>query len=91
MPVVSHGARNTIQGKVKVRVRVQVDTSGNVTAATLDSPSPSKYFSRIALESAQGWKFTPAQAHGQFVPSEWTLRFGFTRSDTEVVPAQTTP
>ena len=91
MPVVSHGARNTIQGKVKVRVRVQVDTSGNVTAATLDSPSPSKYFSRIALEAAQGWKFTPAQAHGQFVPSEWTLRFGFTRSDTEVVPAQTAP
>jgi TonB family protein len=91
MPVVSKSARNTITGKVKVRVRVQVDTSGNVTAAALDSPSPSKYFSRIALEAAQDWKFTPAQSRGQFVPSEWTLRFGFTRSDTEVVPSRITP
>jgi TonB family protein len=91
MPAVSQRARNTIQGKVKVRVRVQVDTSGNVVSAVLDSPGPSKYFARLALEAAQGWKFTPAQAHGQFVPSEWTLRFTFTRSDTEVVPAQTAP
>jgi TonB family protein len=91
MPVVSQGARNTIQGRVKVRVRVHVDTSGNVVSAVLDSPGPSRYFARLALEAAQGWKFTPAQAHGQFVPSEWTLRFAFTRSDTEVVPAQTAP
>lgn len=91
MPVVSQGARNTITGKVKVRVRVQVDTSGNVTAATLDSSSPSRYFSRISLEAAQGWKFAPAQSNGQFVPSVWTLRFGFTRSDTEVVPARIAP
>lgn len=91
MPAVSQSARNTIQGKVKVRVRVQVDTSGNVVSAVLDSPGPSKYFARLALEAAQGWKFTPAQAHGQFVASEWMLRFGFTRSDTEVVPARTAP
>jgi TonB family protein len=91
MPAVSQSARNTLQGKLKVRVRVQVDNSGNVVSAVLDSPGPSKYFARLALEAARGWKFTPAQAHGQFVPSEWTLRFGFTRRDTEVVPAQTAP
>ena len=91
MPAVSQSARNTIQGKVKVRVRVQVDTSGNMVSAVLDSPGPSKYFARLALDSAQGWKFTPAQAHGQFVASEWILLFAFSRTDTEVVPRQTSP
>jgi len=91
MPVVSRSARNTIQGRVKVRVRVQVDTSGNVVSAVLDSPGPSKYFARLAREAALGWKFTPAQAHGQFVASEWILRFAFSRTDTQVVPKQTRP
>lgn len=91
MPAVSRSARNTIQGRVKVRVRVQVDTSGNVVSAVLDSPGPSKYFARLALEAAQGWKFTPAEAHGQFVASERILSFAFSRTDTKVVPKQTRP
>jgi TonB family protein len=91
MPVVSRSARNTIQGRVKVWVRVQVDASGNVVSAVLEFPGPSKYFARLALEAAQGWKFTPAQAHGQFVASEWILQFAFRRIDTEVVPRQTSP
>lgn len=91
MPVVSPSARRTITGKVKVRVRIQVDTNGNVTSATLESPGPSKYFARIAQEAAQQWKFAPAEANGQFVASEWNLRFGFTRSDTEVVPTKIAP
>jgi len=91
MPIVSPSARRTISGKIRVRVRVQVDTSGNVTSATLESAGPSKYFSRIAQEAAQQWKFTPAEGNGQFVASEWSLRFGFTRSDTEVVPTKIAP
>ena len=91
MPDVSRGARNTIQGRVKVRVRVQVDATGNVVSAVLDSPGPSKYFARIALEAAQGWKFAPAQAQGQSIASEWTLHFTFSRRDTEVVPKQVHP
>jgi TonB family protein len=91
MPEVSRSARNTIEGKVRVRVRVQVDASGNVVSAKLDSHGPSKYFARLALEAAQGWKFTPVQAQGQYVASEWALRFVFSRSDTVVVPKQITP
>ncbi len=91
VPEVPRRARNTIQGKVKVRVRVQVDASGNVVSAVLDSRGPSKYFARLALDAAQGWKFTPAQAQGQFVASEWILRFAFSRSDTNVVPKQNRP
>ena len=88
MPAVPQSARNTIQGRVRVRVRVQVDLSGNVLSAVLDSSGPSKYFARLALEAARGWKFTPAQAHGQFVASEWMLHFAFSRTGTEVVPRQ---
>jgi TonB family protein len=91
LPRVSPSARDTIEGKIRVRVRVEVDPSGNVTEATLESPGPSKYFARLALEAAREWKFTPAQVRGQPVASEWILRFGFRRTDTEVVPAQTAP
>ncbi|MFY9560073.1 MAG: TonB family protein [Terriglobales bacterium] len=91
LPRVSPSARDTIEGKIRVRVRVEVDPSGNVTEATLVSPGPSKYFARLAREAARGWKFTPAQVRGQAVASEWILRFGFRRTDTEVVPEQTAP
>lgn len=91
MPEVSRSARSTIQGKVKVRVRVQVDASGNVVSARLESGGPSKYFARLALEAAPGWKFTPAQAQGQDIPSVWTLSFAFTRSDTAVAPKRINP
>ena len=91
MPAVSRSARNTIQGKVKVRVRVQVDPSGNVVSAKLESGGPSKYFARLALEAAHGWKFVPAQAQGQDAASEWTLSFAFRRSDTAVVPKRINP
>jgi TonB family protein len=91
LPRVSPSARNTIEGKIRVVVRVEVDPSGNVTDAKLVSAGPSKYFARLALESARGWKFTPAQVRGQAVASQWVLRFGFRRTDTEVLPTQTDP
>src|SRR5438128_6585198 len=91
MPEVSASARNTIQGHVRVRVRVAVDASGNVTSAIFDSPGPSKYFARKAMEAAQEWEFTPAEANGRTVPSEWVLRFAFGRTGTEVSPLQTAP
>jgi TonB family protein len=91
LPRVSPSARNTIEGKIRVVVRVEVDPSGNVTNAKLVSAGPSKYFARLALESARGWKFTPAQVRGQAVASQWALRFGFRRTVTEVIPTQTDP
>ena len=91
LPNVSQAARNTIQGKVKVSVRVDVDPSGSVVAARLTSPGPSKYFARLGLEAAQKWKFSPPQVDGQSVASQWTLRFEFGRTATNVQPAQATP
>lgn len=91
LPRVSPSARDTIEGKIRVRVRVQVDPSGNVTEAKLESAGPSKYFARLSVEAAREWKFTPAQSQGRPVASEWILRFGFRRTDTEVVPEQISP
>jgi TonB family protein len=83
MPQVSPNARRTIQGRIKVRVKVEVDAAGNVAKATLESAGPSKYFSRVALEAARDWKFSPASASEQGATREWKLQFAFSRTNTE--------
>jgi TonB family protein len=83
MPQISPGARRSIQGKIKVRVRVDADASGNVTGATLESAGPSRYFSRIALEAARDWKFAPAPAGDPSGPRQWKLQFGFSRAGVD--------
>jgi TonB family protein len=90
-PDVSGSALRTIQGKVKVRVKVTVDSSGKVVVAKLDSRGPSKYFAERALEAARQWTFKPPQVGGQGVRSEWILKFEFARSGASVHPAQTSP
>jgi TonB family protein len=80
MPQVSPSARRTISGKIKVRVRVDVDAAGNVTEAKLKTPGPSKYFARLSLEAARRWKFAPAPDVDR---RAWTLLFSFTRAHTE--------
>jgi len=76
---------------VKVSVQVSVDTSGNVSQATLSSPGPSKYFANQALTAARRWTFQPPQVAGQASPSEWILRFQFGRTSTQVFPAKIRP
>ena len=91
MPRVSPGAQNTVKGMIRVLVKVDVDAAGNVTQARLQSAGPSKYFARLALESARDWKFKPALSNGQAVPSEWVVRFGFSRRATEGSAKRTAP
>jgi len=87
VPNVPVSARNTVTGKVRVIVRVAVDSTGRVSDATLVSPGPSKYFARIALESARQWTFQPPKVDGSPATSAWTLRYLFGRAGTEVIPA----
>jgi TonB family protein len=82
-PNVSASARATITGKIRVRVRVRVDASGNVADAKLESAGPSRYFANKALEASHGWKFTAPQSNGHPVPSQWRLRFEFSRGGTQ--------
>jgi TonB family protein len=91
LPEVSQRARGSIEGHVRVKVKVAVDAAGNVASATLDSSGPSKYFARQALQAAQAWKFTPAQRDGQQVPSEWMLKFSFSLAGADVEPLQVKP
>ena len=91
LPNVPRNARDTIQGKVKVTVRVLADSTGDVSTATLENPGPSKYFASLAIAAARRWKFKPAQVDGKPVSSKWTLRFRFGRAATEVVPVETSP
>ncbi len=91
LPVVPSRARRTIQGKVRVSVRVYVDPSGRVALAKLDAPAPSKYFAQRALEAARQWKFSSVEASNREARDQWILRFEFFRTDTKVVPVHSTP
>ncbi|MGA9672271.1 MAG: TonB family protein [Terracidiphilus sp.] len=91
MPDLLPRAVQSIHGQINVRVRVDVDSSGNVSSATLDSPGPSKYFAKMSLQAAQNWKFKPAQVNGKAVPSTWNLHFKFKQSGTEITPSQVSP
>ncbi len=82
IPEVSAAARHTIQGKIVVRVKVKVDDAGNVEVVKFDSGRASKYFKRLALDSARDWKFVPAQG-GEAGAREWKLQFAFSRAKTE--------
>ena len=86
MPSVSKSARNTIHGTIKIRVKVGVDSGGNVETASFVTPGPSKYFARQAMEAAQQWRFVPGQD-----ARTWIVRFGFTRSGTDAVLEPTKP
>jgi TonB family protein len=91
LPGMLPSARESIRGQVKVRIRVTVDPRGDVSNATFDSPGPSKYFAKMALQAAQHWRFKPAQVDGQAASSVWILQFHFTRTATEVAPVEVSP
>lgn len=91
LPSVPRSAANTIQGKIKVRLRLAVNDSGDVVATKFESRGPSPYFANLALKSAKQWKFTPPTIDGKNVLSEWELTFEFARNSTDVVPTQKHP
>ena len=84
IPSVPRSARETITGRVKVRVKVNVDSEGKVSNAELVDPGPSKYFARLAMQAAQGWRFQPSQDASR----DWVLRFEFGRGGTTVHPSR---
>ena len=91
LPDVPAKARNTISGKVRINVRVDVDASGSVVNAHNDSPASSRFFGNLALESARRWKFAPADPSPSAHPREWALRFEFVRDPRRPVSVQAVP
>ncbi len=90
-PEVSAKALATIQGTVRVIVNVHVDAAGNVTQATVDNAGPSRYFADLALKAARQWVFTPPEANGRSVPSDWQIQFAFTQAGANVTANQVQP
>ena len=78
-PNASQSALRTIHGRLKVRVRAEVDSAGNVSSAKFITEGPSKYFARLSIQAAQQWKFTPAKENGQPAPSQWIILFEYAR------------
>jgi TonB family protein len=91
MPDVAASANRTIQGKVDVTVRVDVDAKGAVTNARLESRGPSRYFADKALEAARKWRFKPPRQDGNAAPSAWNLRFLFRRGGPEANAVEVLP
>ena len=91
LPKAAPQALATIQGTVRVLVKVHVDAAGNVSDAELDAPGPSKYFAGLAEKAAREWQFSGAEADGHGVPSEWLIRFEFSQSGVQAFPEQTAP
>lgn len=91
LPNASPKALATIQGTLRIVVKVQVDAAGNVSNAELQTPGPSPYFAKLAEKAARQWKFDGAEAAGRGVPSEWQIRFEFMRSGVHAFPSQTAP
>ena len=83
-PDVAEKALGTIQGRVKVRITVQVDSSGKVVQTKLDTPRVSRYFATAALQAARRWRFAPPTEGGNAVASSWVLEFDFARSGTQL-------
>lgn len=91
LPEASPKALATITGTIRILVRVNVNAAGSVTNATLDSPGPSRYFSGLAEQAARQWEFSSPEVDGRGIPSEWLIRFEFTRAGAHAFPSQVRP
>lgn len=75
-PQIAASAQRTIRGRIRLRVRDHVDSSGNVTRADLVSAGPSQYFARLVMDAAREWKFVPSSQQGE---RRYMLHFDLTR------------
>jgi TonB family protein len=83
LPVVSEKARATINGTVRINVRVQLNPDGTVSTAELANPASSQFFADLALKAAQQWQFGPPSSDDSgAVPSSAVIRFDFTQITT---------
>ncbi len=77
LPELLPSARDTIQGTIRVAIRLSIDSAGNITASSFDYRGPSGYFADKAMEAVRQWKFSPDARN---VPGDWLVRFEITRT-----------
>jgi TonB family protein len=83
MPEIPAKARSTVNGTVKINVRVDVDPQGKVSRAKVASGGSSKYLANLAVQAAQRWTFTAPVRDGKAQSSEWSILFEIRRSGTK--------
>jgi TonB family protein len=91
LPDVSEKARGTIQGRVRVSVRIHVNAAGTVDSAELETSSSSKYFAAQAIKASKKWQFAAPELGGRSVESDWLLHFEITSTATNVTSKQVSP
>ncbi|HTB12814.1 MAG TPA: TonB family protein [Bryobacteraceae bacterium] len=91
LPEIMDKARNSIHGRVRLTVRVDVAPSGTVTDAKLESAGASKYFGERALVAVRQWKFEPVSVNGSEVGQRWRVRFEFQKSGIKAQPQRLAP
>jgi eukaryotic-like serine/threonine-protein kinase len=91
LPKPSPESLTSIQGTVRVLVRVRVDAAGNVTQASFENQGPSHYFADLALKASKGWVFLSPVIDGHSELSEWLIRFDFTPRGVNAYPTQAKP
>jgi hypothetical protein len=79
IPDVPRSARRTVRGHIDVWVRVIIDQNGSVIAASADRNGPSRYFQRLAIDSAKQWTFPPADTPSHRLMQ---IRFDFSHDGT---------
>jgi outer membrane biosynthesis protein TonB len=84
MPKIIPQAQKSIHGKIRVKVKVNVDASGNVVDSSFISRGPSSYFARVTEDAARRWKFVPSSTQARV----WNLEFDFKRNGTQVRSAE---
>ncbi len=77
-PEVQPGAQKSIRGQVNVGVRIKVDSAGEVTDASLESPSGSNYFDKVAVDASRQWKFATGAG------GAWRVQFQFRHDGTDL-------
>jgi TonB family protein len=90
MPEILPEAMRSVHGRLVISVIAEVDPSGAVTDARLES-GPSKYFSARTLDAVRQWKFEPVKVDGREVNQRWRLRFEFLANGAKVSPTRMAP
>ncbi|MFL6617857.1 MAG: energy transducer TonB [Povalibacter sp.] len=80
VPDVPQSALQTIRGTIRVSIQVTLNPDGTVLAASSRVPGPSRYFERLALQSAKKWTFTPVDTQKERTAF---VRFSFTRDGVD--------
>jgi hypothetical protein len=83
LPKIPQAALDTINGRMRINVRVRVDGAGNVRGAVLEPPPASKYFTDRVLEAAIDWRFPMGN-----ISQDWLLHFELSHDQTRVYPAK---